>query len=272
MAFSEDLQYKLENLSIYFQGGVRRSIIIAAGVSIVLLAPMYFAGKLIANMYANSYLELNSFAIKPVKNIYDYEIGKTNKATVKNGEVILYAAINNKKNIDVGYFPWNYSITVLDDQGNVITPKRTYSSYLLPNDNKYLIVSGPATAANLQIQEEPGTVKVNYNPNANPLQSIPSVTQEKERVVVEKDGTMTVTGVLRNLDRRRLEQVDVVFLVRNSEEEIVYAGSGSFNGFVQGTDREFNVRNLSLPKDSDPVTVNILWSTNYLNPQNLKIN
>ncbi|GAB4146538.1 MAG: hypothetical protein OHK0017_07130 [Patescibacteria group bacterium] len=273
MAFSDDLQYRLENMAIYFQGGVRRSVLIFAGVTLVALVPVYFLGKFASGLYAYTYLDTANFIQNPQKKIYDYEIGKTNISELANGEKVLYVAINNKKNIDVGYFPWNYSTVVLDDKDQVIAPKQIFNSYLLPNDNKYIVVTAPSNAAKLQIEEEAGTVKQTYNPNANPLQSNPNIEVFSEKVSVDKQtNTMTVSCTLRNVDRRYVETVDLVYLVRNSQEEIIFAGKGSFNGFATGTDREFSVNNLPLPKDQTPRQVNVLWSVNYLDSNVLKLN
>jgi hypothetical protein len=273
MGFSDDLQYRLENISIYFQGGVRRSVLIATGVVLVLLTPAFFTGKFISSVYANSYLELKEFAVQPVKTIYDYEIGKTNKTMLLDGNSVLYLAVNNKKNIDVGYYPWNYSVEILDDQGNIITSKQSFSSYLLPNDNKYLVVNAPGNATEMRVLEEPGTIKQNYNPNANPLQSIPNIETDREVVTVDKvNQNMTVYGVLRNRDRRTIRRLDVVYLVRNIEEQVIFAGTASFNNFIRETDREFNITNLPLPQGSEPSKLSILWSVNYLDPNNLSIN
>jgi len=268
----ENFQYKLENFSLYFHGGVRRSIIIFSVVVLVLLAPIYFLGKFTAGLYAKSYLELNNFAVKSSTDVYDYEIGKTQIANLNNGESILYTSVRNKRNRDVGFYPWNYSIQILDKSGTVLTPKENFTSYLLPDDNRYIVTKAPQGGVEMKIIEEPGTQKVIYNANANPLLTQPNIAVLTPRITVNKaSSTMTVNAVLRNEDKRFVSQVNLVYFVRDTQDSILFAGSSSFNGFAAGTDRDFTVANLPLPAKGDPKTLNVLWSVNYLNNSALSL-
>lgn len=271
MAYN-DFQYKLENLSLYFQGGVRRSIIIFSVVLLILVFPTYYVGKFISGLTAKSYLNLDSFALDSKLNIKDYIIGKTQMAYLHDGSAVLYAAVQNKQNRDVGFYPWNYSIQIFDKNGAILSPKETFSSFLLPDDNKYIVVKAPAGAANMTVLEEAGTQRVIYNANANPLLTVPNITVQNNKVLVNSaTKTMSISSVLRNEDRRFISTIDVTYFVRDSQESILYVGTSSFNGFVAGADREFSVPNLPLPQKGDPKSVDVRWSVNYLAPNIMKL-
>jgi hypothetical protein len=268
----DNFQYKLENLSLYFQGGVRRSIIIFAVILLILIFPVYYLGKFVSGLTAKSYLNMSSLAVNPKIQTYDYEIGKTQRAELKDGTSVLYAAVRNKKNRDIGFYPWNYSVQILDKNGAVITPKETFESYLLPDDNKYIVAPAPANGSDMQIIEESGTQKTTYNPNANPLLTQPNVTVQNNQVVVDKNTqTMTVSALLRNEDKRFIEKIDVTYFVRDTQESILYIGTSSFNGFVAGSERDFRITNLPLPSNGDPRTVDVRWSVNYLTNGAMKL-
>jgi len=268
----ENLQYKFENLSMYFQGGVRRSIIIFAVILLIAIFPAYYLGKFGSGLSARSYLNLNGFAINPKIEIYDYEIGKTQRAELKDGTSVLYAAIRNKKNRDVGFSPWNYSVQILDKDGAVITPKEVFSSYLLPDDNKFIVVQSPINGVDMQIIQEPGTQKINYNPNANPLLTVPNITVQNNRVELDtQNQTMTVSALLRNEDKRTVETIEVTYFVRDTQESILYVGTSSFNGFAPGAQRDFRINNLPLPVTGSPRSVDVRWSVNYLRAGTIKL-
>ncbi len=257
---------------MYFQGGVRRSIIIFAIILLICIFPVYYLGKFASGLSAKSYLNLNSFAVDPKIQTYDYEIGKTQRAELKDGTSVLYAAIRNKKNRDVGFSPWNYSIQILDKDGAVITPKEVFSSYLLPDDNKYIVVQSPTNGVDMQIIEEVGTQKLNYNPNANPLLTVPNVTVQNNQVQVDAQSqTMTVSALLRNEDKRTVETIEVTYFVRDTQGSILFIGTSSFNGFGAGTERDFKIKNLPLPTNGTPRSVDVRWSVNYLRAGTIKL-
>jgi hypothetical protein len=111
-----------------------------------------------------------------------------------------------------------------------------------------------------------------YNPNANPLLTVPNITVQNNRVTVNPaTKTMSISSVLRNEDKRFISKVDVWYFVRDSQESILYVGTSSFNGFVAGTDREFSVPNLPLPLRGEPRSVDVRWSVNYLAPNIMQL-
>ncbi|MEM1312200.1 MAG: hypothetical protein AAGF07_01925 [Patescibacteria group bacterium] len=277
MSFADDLQYKIENISLYFQGGVRRSVLIFAGICLVLLAPAYFIAQQISNLWFQAPFNPNRFRdnnIVIAKNISEKEvlIGETQVTNLINGENTLYLTINNKVNPEIGFFPYVYTVQILTDEDAVVTQKK-YRSYLLPNEIKYIVATSPdPSGTKLNIIKEPETQPVNYNPNQTGISKQPNVVI-KEQSVRNIPGTdkLEVRAVFKNEDQVYIDNIDVLYIIRDTRESVVGIGEYSFQGFLPNTERDITLQ-YPQPKDRLATQADIRWSVNYLDSSIIRLN
>jgi formylmethanofuran dehydrogenase subunit B len=101
-----DWEYQLENITIWFQGGVRKWVFISLAIMLVSCIPLYFIVSGINSVIFNtfSYNQDVNFKKKeiPEKPI---EYSATKILNLKNGSKDLYMIIDNKLNAEIGYYP-----------------------------------------------------------------------------------------------------------------------------------------------------------------------
>lgn len=267
-------QYRLENLSIWFQGGVRRSFLIFAGIVLVLLAPTYFLGILASNFWFNT-PSLNSRALdfslkfRP-KEIQEQEwiISDTQIVPLANKENTLYISINNKANPSIGYFPFVYTLQVLDANGRILSQEKKVS-YLLPAEVKFISINtASAQAAKLNLIRENETRPVYYNPNNQVLKQpdIRLVSQNLRDITYTPD--LEISAVFKNEDKIKIGRVDILYLIRDAQQSVVGIGEYSFENFLPQTEREIKLR-YPKPDGRSFKFLDIRWTVNYLDQKNL---
>ena len=269
MSQLDTLQYRVENLSIAFQGGVRRGIIIFAGVCLVLLAPVYFGGSASANLFRNTWFDSKNDIIPKDLNQANYQVSETEIVPLASGEKALYISVNNKENSTTGYFPWVYTLQITSKDGTLLDQQK-FSSYLLPEEVKYLTLnSADPSAVKLTLIEEPATQKVFYNPNANNNQKKPDI-QIRNDQIIQQPGTnkIKISAIFKNNTEFFIEKVDILFLVRDSRQSVVGIGVFNFSGFVAGSER---IIDLDYPKplDREARFLDLRWAVNYLDKNSI---
>lgn len=280
--FGETLQYRIENLGLWFQGGVRRSILIFFGVCLLASIPVYFlVGFLSSSWFQASFNPggYNSDSFVTTKFIPEkpIEIAATQIVDLKDGSRQLYSTISNKLNPQIGYFPFVYELQILDSNNQLIDQK-TERSYLLPGEVKYVIWGdNDSRGTKLQIIKSSESQIVYYNPNS------PTVRSPDLRVIdtgcrIRGDTSiMYISFRMRNQSRFKVKDVDTIYIVRDSREKIVGIGEYSFVNFETGEGSPIELEYVQ-PKDfvesrgnitsCNPLIVEVLWSVNYLDTGN----
>jgi hypothetical protein len=264
MSQLDSFQYRIENLSLAFQGGVRRGVLVFTGICLVLLAPFYFGGQAAAGLYKNTWFDSENAVIPKKLAENEYEVSETQIVPLASGESALYISVSNKLNTGVGYFPWVYTLQVTSKDGTLLDQQK-FSSYLLPEEVKYLTLnSADPTAANLKIIEEPETQKVFYNPNANNNQKTPDIQIRNDQVLPGTDpNSLKISAIFKNNTEFNIEKVDVLFLIRDSRQSVVGIGVYNFSGFVARSERIIQL-DYPKPRDREARFLDLRWSVNYL--------
>ncbi len=265
MAYGDVMQRNIEHFSLWFQGGIRRGILIFFVVALVLLAPFYFLGQLTSGLYKAVWFDSsNSFNPKQL-SIEDYRVSSTQVAPLANGQNDLYVTIDNKNNPTVGYFPWIYTVQILD-KDNVILSQDTIRSYLLPGDVTYVIGKNrDPNGVKLNLIKESGTQPVQYNAESNSILKAPNIEvvgQGFKDSPTNKD-ELNVSAYFKNNDIVTIKSVDVLYIIRDTQQSVVGIGTYNFRGFTPGSEREMQI-SYPKPKDRVPKFIELRWFVNYL--------
>jgi len=270
---SNQFQYRLENLGLWFQGGVRRGILFFFVACIIASVPVYFLlGLLSGSWFKTAFnpwsFEQESFTNNKFIPEQKLETSVTQILDLKDGSRQLYAAVSNKLNPLIGYFPFVYDLQILDNNNQLIAQK-TERSYLLPGEVKYVIWEDPdARGTKLAVIRRPETQIVYYNPNS------PTVKKPDLRVVDQGFRIRTETPILyvnfrmKNDSRLQVKDVNIIYILRDSRESVVGIGEFLFTNFMPLEERSIEIDYLQ-PKTRTPVLVEIIWSVNYLDTGNL---
>ncbi len=270
--FAENLQRQTENISIWFQGGVRRSVIIFSIIVICLLAPIYFLGIFSSSSWFRLFVNPNKL------DIASYYIPKfipqnplitspTQTVPLKDGSNELYFSINNKDNPEIGFYPFVYDIQVLDKNGAAIN-QETRSTYILPGDTRYITYkSQDGRADKLIINRSDRTVPIYYNPLSKKLKKPDLVISNEKYNIRTFTNYMTISFTLKNRDKVNIKNVDVIFTVRDKQDSIIGVGD-----FVVSDVKPGEQRGLDIPYtqhlDRTPATVEIIPLVNFLELDN----
>lgn len=271
MSFIDNLQYKAQSLSILFKQGIRRSFIIFAVVCVILLAPFYFIGQFTSRIWNSSNLNPNrinntTFVIPRTITEQPLEYSETQIVPLKNGETALYMTISNKLNDEVGFWPFVYTVQVLDNAGAILSQERT-RSYLLPDDIKYVVsTSKDPSAVRLNVIREPETKAVFHNKNSPQFVSDPNISIEAQRLEFPKGSDkLKVFARFKNNGQFNVKSVEVLYIVRDTRQSVVGIGEFSFQGFLAKSERDMNL-DYPYPLERTPSIADVRWSINYLDP------
>jgi|694.fasta_scaffold45553_1 hypothetical protein len=267
----------LQSFLLYFQGGVRRKILIFLGICLVLLAPIYFLGQIGSTVWANVDLNPNKLQNKSIvlqKLIQENEFGidRSQNVPLANNETVLYTTINNRQNPLIGYFPFTYRLQVLDKQGSVIENK-IESSYLLPEEFKYIVAStGNDKADRLIVSTiEDESRPVLFNPYSINLASKVSLDVRNPTVLSDPNSTdLTISAYVKNNDLVDIKKLDVLYLIRDRRDRVVGVGQYQLEYLKAGEERFFSLK-YPKPKFRTAVSLEVRPFVNYLDKNNLKL-
>lgn len=271
MAFGDSLGYRVNNLKSYFKGGVKKPILILGLFALMLSYPMFYLGGLSSGLYKNTWFNGKKIVQEVSKKKATYTVGTTEAIELANGFKDLYVPINNKINTEFGLNPWVYNLQVLD-KDDVIIKQNVVRSYLLPGSSTYVIASNvDSKGVKIKIVDDPQTVESSYNPNLGRLFQEPNVIVTTTSFTpIESTQEIRVRAVLKNNDLITIGSLNVLYLLRDSRQNIVGIGMYELGGLFPGTERELIV-NYSKPKDKETNFVEVRWFTNYMDKNNLSI-
>ena len=270
MAYGDTLQRRIENAALYFQGGVRRSLLIFSGVIIVLLTPVYFLGQLSATVLKSFWFDdANAINSREIV-VNDYTISPTEIVPLSDGSQDLYVSVSNKRNSDVGFYPWIYTLQVLNGDGQTIDQQRV-QSFLLPDETKFVVArSSDPDARTIRITEESGTQPVIYNPESPTSVRNPDIEIRQQRLTVIDDNTVRIFAQFKNNDIVRVEQVNVLYIIRDTRQAVVGIGTIQFSGFLPEDLRDFSI-DYPTPADREPRFLDLRWNVNYLDENSVRL-
>ena len=268
-----DLQYNLENFALWFQGGIRRWVLIFVGICVVLLAPMYFLGILLSNTWntfpanANRFDNKNLLTKKVIPEL-DWTISKTQIVPLATGENVLYVSISNKANPLIGYFPFFYNIQILDKDGKAVF-NQIQETYILPGSIRYLVVkSDNPNAAEVRLVRSEKTVPVYYNPNSKTVREadVRLVNQNLKDITFTKN--LEISATLKNFDKRQIKVLDVLYILRDARQSVVGIGTVQLTNLKPGDERSFEFF-YPKPLERTATILDLQWSVNYLDTDNV---
>jgi hypothetical protein len=259
----------IENLSIWFQGGVRRWVIIFSGVCLLLLAPFYFLASFISslwfvtpfNPWKYNDTQLVTKKLIPERQI---DISETQVVLLKDGSKELYLSLNNKDNPEIGYSPYVYDLSVLDDKGSVIDQQQR-QSYLLPGDIRYVVYrSNDNQASKLVLKKNSKSVPVYYNPNSDRYKKPNLEILNKNFSIRTFTDQLTLTFTIKNNEKKKINVIDIIFTIRDARDSVVGIGDMIINDLDAQSQKDISIT-YTQPLERQPKLVDIVWSVNYLN-------
>ncbi len=200
-----------------------------------------------------------------------YSIGESRVIDLNNGQKILYLLVSNKDNPDIGFYPWSYTYQVLSASGQVLEQRSVFDDFLLPDEQTYILVyTNNPQAASLRIQlDEVNTQLVSYNRESPNFLKKPNIVQRRGIVNDDpKKDFYEVSLLFKNDDTVDVKTVNVLYLLRSDDGQIVGMNKSVLSGFLANTEREITV--LDLPKPSRALTkkplLEVVLRINYLDP------
>jgi len=243
-------------------------------VLVMLVKPSY---ELVAPKLAQAYFDIvvkpfqKDIVIPKTIKANPYSIGESRVIDLNNGQKILYLLVSNKDNPDVGFYPWSYTYQVLSASGEVLEQRSVFDDFLLPDEQTYILVytSNPQ-AASLRIQlDEVNTKLVPYNRESPNFLKKPNIVQRRGILNDDpKKDFYEVNLLFKNDDTVDVKTVNVLYLLRSDDGQIVGMNKSVLSGFLANTEREITV--LDLPKPSRALTnkplLEVVLRINYLDP------
>lgn len=247
---------------------------IAFIVLVMLVKPSY---ELVAPRLAQAYFDIvvkpfqKDIVIPKTIKANPYSIGESRVIDLNNGQKILYLLVSNKDNPDIGFYPWSYTYQVLSASGEVLEQRSVFDDFLLPDEQTYIVVytSNPQ-AVSLRIQlDEVNTNLVPYNRESPNFLKKPNIVQRRGIVNDDpKKDFYEVSLLFKNDDTVDVKTVNVLYLLRSDDGQIVGMNKSVLSGFLANTEREITV--LDLPKPSRALTnkplLEVVLRINYLDP------
>ena len=243
-------------------------------VLVMLVKPSY---ELVAPRLAQAYFDIvvkpfqKDIVIPKTIKANPYSIGESRVIDLNNGQKILYLLVSNKDNPDIGFYPWSYTYQVLSGSGEVLEQRSVFDDFLLPDEQTYIVVytSNPQ-AVSLRIQlDEVNTNLVPYNRESPNFLKKPNIVQRRGIVNDDpKKDFYEVSLLFKNDDTVDVKTVNVLYLLRSNDGQIVGMNKSVLSGFLANTEREITV--LDLPKPSRALTnkplLEVVLRINYLDP------
>jgi hypothetical protein len=272
---SQNIQYQLENLTLWFQGGIRRGFLIFSGVCLVLIVPFYFLVTASISFWFQS--KINPFRLDDSSYYQPKEIpqkemifSNTQVVSLKDGSKELYQSINNKSNLQVGYVPFVYDLAVLDAEGKLLKTE-TKSTYILPGEIRYIVYNAIETgASSLKLTRNEATKAVYYNPFSKSYKKPKISISGINFSVRSSTNILYINFVIKNNDQIKINKTDLLYTVRDSRESVVGIGEYLIDDLLAGEQREVSITYVQ-PLEREAKLINIDWSVNYLDAKNINL-
>jgi hypothetical protein len=260
--------YNFENLSLWFQGGVRRGFLVFALIGIVLCFPIFFFTTFISGFVFQA--SFNPYGLEDTvnyqkKNIPVKEIIFSNSQVVplKDGSKELYLSINNKANTEIGFYPFIYELIVTDNNGVAIDQSKS-ETYLLPGEIKYIVYRAKdSRAEKLTIRQNQDSKTVFFNPFSRKYKR-PNLATSNARFE-ERTGTniLNVYFTVRNNDTVNVNEVDLIYTIRDNRESVIGIGDFKLSNLKSGEERDVFIP-YTQSANRSPRFINIDWYVNFL--------
>jgi hypothetical protein len=273
----ESLTNRVETASLYFQGGVRRSVLIFAGICILLVAPLYFFGQLAAQVWFQApfnpagFNPKNSLIQTKVVANNDYIIERTQFVPLIGGRTILYTTINNRQNQQVGYLPFIYRVQILNSEGSILS-NEIKQSYLLPGEVKYIIQevqdSDEETATELRVSTEPKTQGILYNPAEDNLAERINIEVRNPTISEYNGDNLRLEALVKNDDLVKIRNLDLLYIIRDDRDRVVGIGEFRLEDVNPQEEREFSLV-YPKPRFRTATRLEVRAFVNYLNQDNV---
>lgn len=276
MAGLDGLTRQIETASLYFQGGVRRSVVVFSLVVVVIVFPVYLVGQTAAALWFKAPFNPAGFQEKNLIRPYqidqtEYTLARTQFVPLQGDETILYTTINNRANQEIGYDPFVYRLQVVNNVGAIVDEK-IVNTYLLPGEVKYIIAEPESTqGSRLIISPLPETQPVKYNPEADNLAKRVNVEVRNPAVSENLSQTkLIIQADIKNNDLVNLRELDLLYIIRDDRDKIVGIGSFKLENMKPYEERKFNLE-YPKPKFRRATRLEIRPSINYLDSSQVTI-
>jgi hypothetical protein len=260
-----------------FRGGVHRWIFIYIVICLILIFPFYFFGqtasKLWYNIPYNSAHFVNKDLIKKdymVQNDKTIKFDEVGTSELLGDQKLLYTFANNQSDKSFGYDPFVYKAQILDEDGKILS-ESTEKTYILPGEATFISAySEDPTASNLKIIQLPETRQIRYNPVANPLLRKITLDVRDARITDSDQSNLTLKASLKNIENVQIKKIDVVLIVRDSQDGIVGAKKFSFNNLAPQEERSIELI-YPKPKNKNAANLDVRYLVNFLDPENIRV-
>jgi hypothetical protein len=265
-----------ENIILDLQSGIRKWVIIALVLSLILAFPSYLIGREISKLFFfNIGVVTSKFDNRDLyspKTLVEKEVrlDTTTYIDLINGQRLLYSFLDNRLNNNVGYNKFVYKLQILDKTGSVISDE-IKETYLLPGEAKIITAYTTNTdAVSMSIERQPQTFAVDYNPAANPLLKDPGLEIRSQNVEIKDKNTLRLRASFKNPTKLFVRDVDLVMLVRDSQDSIIGVQETKFSGFTAGEDRDMD---LTYPKSKNRTAkyLDVRYTVNYLEEDSIRV-
>lgn len=265
----------MENLILWFQGGVRRSVLIFAGICMILIVPFFFLGTVISNFWSVAPINptRNNFETKYASKIIpekDLIISSSQNISMLDGTRVIYVSLDNKANVEVGYYPFVYNLQVLDENGSLIKEEVGLETYILPQSIKFLNFSTDSRASRVNIKKTPRTQKILFNQNSKRKKDVNLQVLEPKVEDITFTNNLKISGKIRNSDTAFVKKFDILYTIRDTRQLVSGIGYLGIENLSPGEERRFE---LLYPKaEGRTATVlEVLPIINYLDENNIVI-
>lgn len=271
----DSLQYKIEKSRAEVVFGLKRIVWWLLILSLLLMVPAFFLGKISAKILINK--NLNYPAINKISTLKpDLTIGPSNTLSYSDNNRGYYLKVSNKNGKsdakkDVGYYPWVYDYVIKNAAGKEVETTQVVS-YLLPNHEKYVI--GPVSRdSGLKFEirtNEEKSVPVRFNLQESPYPELPKIDVINSSIKNDsrtKD-LVEISFIIKNQSNYLIKKVDNYFVIRNMDNRIIGVGRYTSDDLDALEQRTISLKYPN-PNLGSNTTLEVIPEYNFMDQENL---
>jgi hypothetical protein len=261
----------VKNLSTKLAFRMRRKFLIFFVICLILTVPIYFGGIYFYGIVYDFRHPRRSIVVPRTTEVKEYSVSESEVVNLSNGEKELYVKVSNSENTEYGFWPWVYNYQILDFESKVIDEGEV-SSYLLPRELKYVSVrSKNPRGVQLKITPNQATKSMEADQDdfleQEELKITNLVTTFEE---ISGSSDLLLTMSFRNDDFVKISELDIVYILRDSKQDIVGINTTKLSNFLPGEERTIRIK-YPKPQSSKPKILETRWSINYLDENAVSI-
>ncbi len=275
MTTFNSLEYKLEKYKYQTIFGLRKITWIIIGMVIILLMPAYLIGFYSADMTQIGKYDTSKEIVNALTESRSVEYKITKKDTLQaiTGERDLYVKIDTKEDKHLGYYPWIYTYTIYD-RSDKIVKQDTVSSYLLPDEELYLVIPVEETKGiRLEIETNQDQSRIIYYDDSLPQFFKDPDIEVKSYSFQPNENNDELFDVEFSLENKNnfvdIGKVDVYYILRSIDKNILGIGKYSFNDFFHNTIKEVSLK-YPKPLHGTINSIEIVPVVNFLDIENIQ--